>query len=93
MSITTERIEELISQAKGSPLSEAPGSIRDIITQLLENLANIDAAEAEAILAKILEATADFASGRWILGMVALAAALRLYRQAIVNSPLPAPVS
>lgn len=57
--------------------------IKDLIEKLTENLANVSPEEAEAIMAKITEAAAAFAAGRWFVGGLAIAAAFRLYREAI----------
>ena len=63
--------------------AETREGIKDLIEKLTENLANVSPEEAEAIMAKITEATAALAAGRWLVGTLALAAAFRLYRDAI----------
>jgi NifB/MoaA-like Fe-S oxidoreductase len=57
--------------------------IKDLIERLTENLQNVSPEEAEVIMAKITEAAAAFAAGRWLVGGLAIAAAFRLYRDAI----------
>ena len=83
-----ERLESLAVQydhgtvAYAAADSKAAG-LGSLIDNLLAKLGNVDEAEAEAILAKITEATAALAAGNYFTAVLALLAAFSLYRAAV----------
>lgn len=82
-------VEEIVTQSVANMMAHPgvstvmPEGIKDLIDNLIENLANVDPEEAAEIMLKIEAAVAFFSSGNWLGGMMALAAAFRLYRKAI----------
>jgi hypothetical protein len=65
---------------EGAPVG---GRFQGLIDSLIANLGNVSEEEAAAILAKITECTAAFASGNVFAGVLGLLAAFALYRKAI----------
>jgi len=80
-----------MAETVGVRQAKVEGIISDLIARIWKNLENIDAAEAEAIIAKLVEAGTALATGRYWTAAAAAWEALRLYRKAVLDMPAPGP--
>lgn len=78
-------VPTVAAAADAEPVGAIGDRLREIIDALTEGLANVDEAEAAAILANVEQALAAYVSGNWVMGLLLTAQAMKLLRQATRN--------